>query len=58
MELFRLIKNKSHSYILKENRRLICGNGWQVAFKWESVIFQFMVSGNHLAVIHGKEEII
>ena len=29
-----------HSYILKENRRLIHGTGWQVTFKWESVIFQ------------------
>lgn len=58
MELFRLIKNKIHSYILKENKRLMCGSGWQVALKWESVIFQFTVSGNHLAVIHGEGEII
>ena len=32
--------NNIPSYILKENRGLIHGNGWQVTFKWESVIFQ------------------
>ena len=33
-------KKNIQSNILKENRRLIHGTGWQVTFKWESVIFQ------------------